>query len=116
MVTGFRPKRSDPWFRKAIGALYNQFVKLVFGLTVSDVDCDFRLLRKNVLKGMKLSIQSGVFDAEFMRQCKIKRVRIKEIPVRHYPRPFGRSQFFTLHHLAQSLFDLSRLWVRSFSP
>lgn len=116
MVTGFRHTRSDPWFRRLVGALYNQFVRLIFRLGVSDVDCDFRLFRKNILQGMSLTIGSGVFDAQFMWQCKVRQVRIKEVSVQHYPRPFGQSQFFTLPRLSRSLMDLCRLWFRSFSP
>lgn len=111
MVTGYKLIRSDPWFRKAIGGTYNRFVKLAFRLKVRDVDCDFRLFRKRILKGVTLSVTSGAFDVEFMKKLEEKRVRFKEVPVYHYPRLYGTSKFFNPENIVKSLFDLGKLWI-----
>ena len=47
-VNGYKISRNDPFHRKVIGRVYHHFVKLAFGLEVRDVDCDFRLIRREV--------------------------------------------------------------------
>src|SRR5512133_442866 len=47
LVNGYKISRSDPLHRILIGRVYHHFVKRMFGLTVRDVDCDFRLMRRS---------------------------------------------------------------------
>lgn len=106
MVTGFKIERRDTWIRKLVGAFYNQIVRLLFQIELRDVDCDFRLFRRHILSGLTLSAYSGAFDAIFIKTLQDKGVRFTEVPVHHYKRPYGSSQFFTLKHVARSLFDI----------
>lgn len=106
MVTGFKLSRSDPFVRKLVGAIYNQFVKAVFGLKVRDVDCDFRLFKRALLRGFTLKITSGAFDVIFIKSLQDKKVRFKEVGIHHFRRPFGSSQFFNVRSVAKSLWDL----------
>lgn len=109
MVTGFKLNRADPLIRRLVGHFYNRFIKMVFGLKVRDVDCDFRLFRRKILKNLNLVGSSGSFDAEFMKKIQEKGVIIKEIPVHHYPRKFGESQFFRLPNLLTTFWDLTKI-------
>ena len=47
-VNGWKISRADPLHRIVIGRVYHHMVKLLFGLTVRDVDCDFRLMRRRI--------------------------------------------------------------------
>lgn len=109
LVTGYKINRSDSQIRKIIGSLYNYFIKTIFRLKICDVDCDFRLFKRKILKNLKLTAKSGAFDAEFMKKIQDKKVIIKEIPVHHYPRKFGRSQFFKFGNLINSLIELTKI-------
>jgi hypothetical protein len=51
LVNGYKISRSDPLHRIIIGRLYHHTVKLLFGLKVRDVDCDFRLMRRRIFDG-----------------------------------------------------------------
>ena len=59
-VNGYKISRSDPLHRIVIGGIYHHTVKLLFGLTVRDVDCDFRLIRRSVFETVRLEKSSGV--------------------------------------------------------
>ncbi len=111
VVQGWKMQRSDHWVRKLVGRVYHHFVKLLFGLDVRDVDCDFRLIRRSLLERVVLTRNSGVICAEMMYQFKQAGARITEVPVHHYPREFGRSQFFQLRRVARSIWELIALWV-----
>ncbi|MDA1307597.1 MAG: glycosyltransferase family 2 protein, partial [Acidobacteria bacterium] len=60
VVNGYKISRSDPMHRILIGRVYHHTVKLLFGLKVRDVDCDFRLIRRSVFDRITLEKNSGV--------------------------------------------------------
>jgi glycosyltransferase involved in cell wall biosynthesis len=110
VVNGYKMHRSDPVHRILAGKLYQQFVRILFRLKVSDVDCDFRLFRRSLLDRIHLRSESGMICVEMMRKFQDHRCRILEIAVHHYAREYGRSQFFTFKHLSHLLKQLFSLW------
>src|SRR4029453_14070703 len=59
MVNGYKISRADPLHRIIIGRLYHHIVSLMFGLTVRDVDCDFRLMRRSFFDRVQLRKRGG---------------------------------------------------------
>jgi glycosyltransferase involved in cell wall biosynthesis len=110
MVNGYKISRADPLHRIFLGRLYHHFVKALFGLEVRDVDCDFRLMRRAIFERIDLEKTSGVICLEMMKKIQDAGFRIVEVPVHHYHRAFGKSQFFNFPRLAKTLIDVMRLW------
>jgi glycosyltransferase involved in cell wall biosynthesis len=110
VVQGWKIERGDAWYRKVIGRVYHHVVKLLFGLHVRDTDCDFRLIRRELLERAELRSTSGVICVEMMRKLERAGARFVEAPVHHFHRPSGRSQFFRLPALARTARELLRLW------
>jgi glycosyltransferase involved in cell wall biosynthesis len=110
LVNGYKISRSDPLHRIIIGRIYHHTVKLLFGLTVRDVDCDFRLLRRSIFDCVTLEKNSGVICLEMMKKVQDAGFRIAEVPVHHYHRAHGRSQFFNFRRLVKTAIDVARLW------
>jgi glycosyltransferase involved in cell wall biosynthesis len=110
-VNGYKIGRSDPLHRVVIGRLYHWFVRIGFALRIHDVDCDFRLIRRHVFEKVKLTRSSGVICVELMKKTQDHGFRIAQVPVHHYHRTYGKSQFFNLPRVARTLVDLMRLWL-----
>ncbi|HLE20833.1 MAG TPA: glycosyltransferase family 2 protein [Vicinamibacteria bacterium] len=110
-VNGYKMGRSDPLHRVLIGRIYHWTVRLAFGLRLRDVDCDFRLFRKSILDRVELTKSSGVICVELMKKVQDAGFRILEVPVHHYHRAYGKSQFFNFRRVGRTLYDLIRLWV-----
>jgi glycosyltransferase involved in cell wall biosynthesis len=110
LVTGYKISRSDPLHRIIIGRVYHHTVRLLFGLRVRDVDCDFRLMRRAIFDQVALEKNSGVICLEMMKKIQDAGFRIAEVPVHHYHRAYGRSQFFNFRRLARTAVDVLRLW------
>lgn len=110
LVNGYKISRSDPLHRIIIGRIYHHTVKLLFGLKVRDVDCDFRLLRRSIFDQVTLEKSSGVICLEMMKKIQDAGFRIAEVPVHHYHRAHGRSQFFNVRRLVKTAIDVARLW------
>jgi glycosyltransferase involved in cell wall biosynthesis len=112
MVTGYKISRSDPMHRLVIGRVYHHVVKLMFRLRVRDVDCDFRLMRREVFDRVKLERDTGVICLEMMRKVQDAGFRIVEVPVHHYHRLHGRSQFFNFKRIFWTGVDVLKLWIQ----
>jgi len=112
IVQGYKIGRGDPWYRKIIGRVYHQVVKLAFRLHQRDTDCDFRLFRRALFVDHPLQSQTGVICVELVRRFEVAGAEFVEVPVHHYFRPHGRSQFFRLPHIARAALQLSRLWIQ----
>jgi len=112
MVTGYKISRSDPWHRVVIGRIYHHTVKFLFRLRVRDVDCDFRLMRREIFDRVKLEKDTGVICLEMMRKIQDAGFRVVEVPVHHYHRLHGRSQFFNFKRVFWTGIDVLRLWVK----
>jgi hypothetical protein len=85
---------------------------MLFSLKVRDVDCDFRLLRRSVLQKIELAHDSGIVGLELVRKLQDVGARFVEVPVHHYCRSYGQSQFFTPWRIAEVGINMARLWWR----
>jgi glycosyltransferase involved in cell wall biosynthesis len=110
VVNGYKISRSDPLHRVIIGRLYHHAVKLLFGLKVRDVDCDFRLMRRAIFDKIELTKNSGVICLELMKKITDGGFVIAEVPVHHFHRAYGKSQFFNFRRIARTGVDVLRLW------
>lgn len=112
LVNGYKISRSDPLHRIVIGRIYHHTVKLLFRLQVRDVDCDFRLMRREVFDRVRLERDTGVICLEMMRKVQDAGFRIVEVPVHHYHRTHGRSQFFNFRRVFWTGVDVLKLWLQ----
>lgn len=111
VVQGYKISRSDPMHRIVIGRLYHHFVRRWFDLHLRDVDCDFRLFRRHVLESFPLESSTGCITVEMMTRIEMAGFRVREVPVHHYHRAHGQSQFFNFRRVASTLLQLAELWV-----
>ena len=112
LVNGFKLERQDPWHRVAIGFLYNRFARWLFGVQLRDIDCDFRLIRREILNDLQLTSTSGTICVELVRMIELSPWRVVETGVHHYPRLHGRSQFFRVRSLLTTFRQLMALYCR----
>lgn len=117
LVNGYKLERQDPWPRIVIGNIYNRFARFLFRIRIRDIDCDFRLIRRELLEGLELASTSGTICVELVRKIEISGCGVAEVGVHHYPRLHGRSQFFRWRSLFQTFRQLLRLyWTLVFLP
>lgn len=110
VVNGYKITRSDPLHRVIIGRLYHHVVKLVFGLPLRDTDCDFRLIRRSLFERVTLESNTGTIALEMVKKFADTGARFIEVPVHHYHRAYGQSQFFNFRRLFRTAVHLAQLW------
>jgi glycosyltransferase involved in cell wall biosynthesis len=113
LVNGYKMERNDPWHRIFIGKVYNQFARFLFRIKIRDIDCDFRLMRRDLVQQINLTSTSGTICVELVRKIELSGCPVEEVGVHHYPRLHGRSQFFRVKSLFTTFSQLIRLYVRT---
>jgi glycosyltransferase involved in cell wall biosynthesis len=115
LVIGYYFKRKVPFYRiLASKYLWELPVFLLFGLKVKDIDCGFKLVRKEVIEKIpKLEAERGPFiTTELLVKAKKAGFKITEIGVHHYPRRAGQSTGVSLKVIFSAYSDLIRLWKK----
>lgn len=110
VVNGYKISRNDPLIRVVLGKIYNFGVKIAFGLRLKDVDCDYRLLRRAIFETIQLESTTGSICVELIKKIQTAGYTFAEVPVSHYHRQYGRSQFFNWQRLLRTLRHLLVLW------
>lgn len=112
IVNGWKIDRSDPLHRKIIGRIYHHTVKLLFGFKLRDVDCDFRLMRREVFDVIELESVTGTLPLELVKKLQDAQFTFAEVPVHHFHRTYGESQFFNFPRIYRTIVHLIELWFK----
>ena len=112
VVNGYKIKRQDPLIRIVVGYAYQYFIKFIFGLKIRDVDCDFRLMRRKIFDVVELESTSGTITFEMVKKIQDAGYRFVEVPVHHYYRQYGTSQFFNFSRVGRTLAAVGGWWWR----
>ncbi|HEC83512.1 MAG TPA: glycosyltransferase family 2 protein [Firmicutes bacterium] len=110
IVTGFRIYRYDPLSRLILAWGYNLIARTIFRLKVRDIDCAFKLFRREVFDVIEIRSKKFFVDTEILAKARYHGFRMTEIGVRHYPRAGGRSTVRPSHVLS-TLKELAKMWL-----
>jgi glycosyltransferase involved in cell wall biosynthesis len=111
MVVGFRAPRRDPPGRVLAGRAWTLLANLLCGCRVRDVNCAFKLVRRRAWQavGPAVAARGATFSAEWLARARRAGLRIRELPVRHYPRPAGSQTGMRVGVFAPAVVELIRL-------
>ncbi len=93
VVNGFKSRRADSWMRTLAGKGYQGFCRVLFRLPIRDVDCDFRLIERKLLSQIEFRSRGSSILPELILQLQRLRATFSEVPVTHYPRIYGTSNY-----------------------
>ena len=111
-TNGIKMSRNDPTYRIFIGNLYSFIARWLFFLPTYDVDCDFRLIRRSLLKKFQLRSNSGSICVELVKKAQRAGARFRQVSIHHRERKWGQSQFFRIDRILTTFFELGRLWIK----
>lgn len=115
VAVGYRIKRADPAKRRFIAWVYNRLINVLFLAPFRDVDCAFKLFRRDVFERVPLErIRSNgaFFSPEMLLVLRANGIRIAQVGVRHFPRLHGEEKGATMKVVARAMRDLLRLRLR----
>ncbi len=108
LISGFRLNRAydNEKTRKFSSDIYNFFVKIVFGLKQIDIDCAFKLMKRDVVKNSEDFINSAFICAILFYEAQKKGKKILQLPIAHFERKYGTSSSFSLLFIIRSVVEL----------
>jgi glycosyltransferase involved in cell wall biosynthesis len=112
IVCGYRHDRQDPLIRRFNALGWNSVVRLLFGYLSRDIDCGFKLFRREVLDRVRVESDGAMIDTEFLAGAKARGLRIAEVPVTHLPRTAGEPTGADLRVIVKAFRDLLRFRIR----
>lgn len=89
IVSAYRLDRKDSVMRKINGWCWTKLVCLLFGLRIRDIDCAFKLYKREIFDNIQLSSTGALIDTEILARAARKGYRITQKGVHHYPRTAG---------------------------
>lgn len=112
LIIGYRIKRQDAFVRLMFAKGWALALFLFFGLNLKDVDCGFKMIKKEVLEKIpKLeSTRGGMINAELAIKAKKFGYRVAQVGVNHYPRTAGKPTGANINVILTSFKDLFKLW------
>ncbi|HWP45751.1 MAG TPA: glycosyltransferase family 2 protein [Candidatus Limnocylindrales bacterium] len=109
MVIGYRQSRKDPIHRLINAWGWNMLVRLLLGLKVRDIDCAFKLFRREIFDRIEINSVGAMVNTEILSRAVKLGFTIKEVPVTHYPRFRGRQTGARLRVIVKAFKELIRL-------
>jgi glycosyltransferase involved in cell wall biosynthesis len=110
IVAGYRAPRRDPWIRRVIAGVWGGIVRALFGLPVRDIDCAFKVFRREVLDAIPIESIGAFVNTEILARARAAGFAIKQVPVSHRRRRSGRQTGAHPRVIMRALIELSQLY------
>ena len=110
VVVGRRISRADPLMRRINGKAWTTLVRLLFGIRIHDIDCGFKLFKRELLDGLELRAHGAMISTELMARLVGRGARMAEVGVRHMPRLAGEQSGANLKVIVRAFGELFRLF------
>jgi glycosyltransferase involved in cell wall biosynthesis len=107
VISGYRIHRSDTFLRRLYHRTFFGLVRLVFGPTVRDVNCAFKLFPRRV--GQGLHADGALVCTEMLVRARRSGYQLMNVGVHHYPRTTGRATGADVRVVARAFRELWRL-------
>jgi putative flippase GtrA len=93
VANGYKKSRSDNFIRIFMGKSYAYFSRFIFELPIRDTDCDFRIIKKKFLDQVFFTSTNSSILPELIKKLQLLGCKFVEMPVNHYHRIYGISNY-----------------------
>jgi glycosyltransferase involved in cell wall biosynthesis len=110
LAVGYRIKRADPPIRRLNAFMWGSLVKLLLGFKVRDVDCAFKLIKKEVIDRAQLEAEGALISTELLAKAVKMGYTIGEAGVHHYPRRAGTQTGAKIKVIVKAFIELFKFY------
>ena len=112
IVSCYRLNRQDSLVRKINGWCWTKLVCWLFGMKIRDIDCAFKLYKREIFDNIQLSSTGALIDTEILARCVGKGYTITQKGVHHYPRAAGEQTGANVRVVLRAFKELFKLYRR----
>ena len=110
IVAGYRAPRRDPWLRRGLARTWGWLVGALFSLRIRDIDCAFKIFRREVLDAIPIESVGAFINTEILVRAQAQGFRVRQVPVTHQPRRLGRQTGAHPRVMGRALVELAQLY------
>ena len=110
IVSCYRANRQDNIIRRVNAWCWTKLVCLLFGMKVRDIDCAFKLYKREIFDKIEMVSTGALIDAEILARAVRRGYRIGQRPVHHYPRTAGTQTGANIGVILRAFRELFKLY------
>jgi glycosyltransferase involved in cell wall biosynthesis len=110
VVAGRRAHRADPLVRRVNGKAWTILVRILLNISINDIDCGFKLFKREKLDGMKMRARGAMISTELMARLAGRGAKVTEVDVTHLPRLTGEQSGANLKVVMRAFGELFALY------
>jgi glycosyltransferase involved in cell wall biosynthesis len=110
VVVGRRIQRADHLIRRFNGKAWTLLVRMLFGIRITDLDCGFKLFKRESLEAMEFRAKGAMISTELMARLVGREAKITEVAVSHLPRLAGEQSGANFRVIARAFKELFELY------
>jgi glycosyltransferase involved in cell wall biosynthesis len=112
IVSGYRIARHDPAVRRLYAFMYNRLVRVLFHIPVRDVNCGFKIYRRDLIERLLPQLRStgALINVEMLARARKLGATVTEVGVHHYPRETGQPTGGNPAVIVRAFKELLELW------
>lgn len=110
VVIGYRAPRRDPAMRLLNAWAWNLLNRTLFGLHIRDIDCAFKIFKRELVQDLALESQGAMISAEILIRLTRQGIPVKQIPVSHLPRVYGSATGAKLSVITRAFSEMLQLY------
>lgn len=105
-MAGYRKEREDLFLRRFFALIFRIFSGIFFGVWLKDIDCAFKLFKRDVLKDFSLFSSGALINFEILAKLKKRGYfNFLEIPVEHFKRKHGKQTGGNIKVILKAIFN-----------
>ena len=109
IVSGYRLNRQEGLLRKINAFCWTKLVGFLFDLKLKDIDCAFKLYRREIFDSIEMHSTGALIDTEILARATRKGYTVTQIGVHHYPRRAGESSGADIKVILRAFKELFKL-------
>jgi glycosyltransferase involved in cell wall biosynthesis len=110
IVSCYRLNRQDNIIRKINGWCWTKLVCLLFDMKIRDIDCAFKLYKREIFDNIKISSTGALIDAEILGRAIRKGYSITQKGIHHHPRIAGTQTGANIRVILRAFKELLKLY------
>jgi glycosyltransferase involved in cell wall biosynthesis len=111
LVSGWKRDRRDPWSKRAASRVFNGVTARMSGVALHDLNCGLKAYRAEVVRALSIT---GDLYRYIPVMAANEGFRVREVPVHHRPRAYGRSKYGLERYIRGFLDLLTILFIGRF--
>ena len=109
IITCYRLNRQDNLMRKMNAWAWEKLMNFVFNLKLRDIDCAFKLYRREIFDRIEMRSEGALIDTEILARAKQAGFTMTQRGVHHYPRTSGDQSGASLKVIFRAFRELFKL-------